>query len=66
MSQPNYQEMSRAELKEYVLAHRGDAQALQELLSRPRPNAIYFPADLSIEEAEQTIQKRMNQANQSE
>lgn len=57
MSKPNYQEMTRKELKEYVLANRDDLEALEELFSRPSENAIHFRNDTPIEEAEAIIKQ---------
>ena len=50
MSKTDYKEMSRKELKQYVLTHKEDLEAVRELFSRPTPNAVYFGADMSIEE----------------
>jgi superfamily II DNA or RNA helicase len=57
MNKPNYQQMTRQDLKEYVLAHRDDLEALQELFSRPSENTIYFQNETPIEEAEAIIQQ---------
>ena len=34
---PNFDEMSKAELKAYVLSHRGDDEAIRVLFSRRNP-----------------------------
>ncbi len=57
MMTPNYKEMSRKELKEYLLAHRNDNEAWSaffEKLSALDQNIGYTP-NLSIEEMEQIL-----------
>jgi hypothetical protein len=48
---PNFEQMSRAELKAYVLAHRDDDQAFQVLLKRRNPDdtATWYPPPLDEE-----------------
>jgi 23S rRNA maturation mini-RNase III len=45
MNKPDFNAMSKAELKAYVLEHRDDLDALEALFSRRSPNAkvIKFP-----------------------
>ncbi len=50
MNKPNFKQMTLAELRKYVLAHRDDQEAWTELLERPRPLAHYFPSDMPMEE----------------
>jgi len=66
MSKPDYQAMSRQELKQYVLTHRDDLEAIRELFDRPAPNAIWFAADTPIEEADRIIRDRFNFPKSSE
>jgi hypothetical protein len=42
---PNYDEMTREELRAYVLEHRDDLAALQALFDRPKPDRapLRFP-----------------------
>ncbi len=55
---PNLNQMTNAELKQYISAHRNDEQAfraaLEELISRRDPNAPYqpYPFDLADPEGE--------------
>ncbi|GAA6618415.1 DUF6887 family protein [Scytonema sp. NUACC26] len=67
---PNFHEMSRAELKAYVLAHRDDDEAIRILFSRRNPSdskATWYPPlctpeGVPIEEnlriAEEVMKKR--------
>lgn len=67
MSKHNYQEMSRAELKKYVLTHKDDGEAIRELFARPRPGAIHLQNDMLPEEIEYFIQEKIvNQVDRSE
>ena len=68
---PNFDEMSRAELKAYVLSHRDDDEAIRVFFSRRNPpdsQATWYgpmttPEGLPIEEniriAEEAIKKRV-------
>ncbi|MFB8791856.1 MAG: hypothetical protein U7123_24175 [Potamolinea sp.] len=55
---PNLQQMTNAELKQYISAHRNDEEAfraaLEVLISRRDPNAAYqpYPFDLADPEGE--------------
>lgn len=69
---PNFDEMSKAELKAYVLSHRDDDEAIHALFSRRHPpdsEAIWYgplstPEGVPIEEniriAEEAIRQRVN------
>ena len=39
---PNFSQMSKADLRAYVLQHREDDEALRALMSRRDPNAIKY------------------------
>jgi hypothetical protein len=46
---PNFDEMSKAELKAYVLSHRDDDEAIRVLFSRRNPpdsEATWYGADV--------------------
>ena len=64
MTKPEYQLMTRAELKQYVLNHRDDDEALNELVSRRASNTVTYPADLPIEEVRKLVEKKVEEANQ--
>lgn len=67
MNKPNYKEMTHEELRKYVLAHRDDDEAINELfVNRRDPNAKVYPANMSIEEMTQVIQERIKANNQSD
>lgn len=55
MSNKDFKQMSRKDLKKYILAHRNDEEAWNEFLSRPRPNAIVVAADTPMEEQERIL-----------
>ncbi|MEA5537399.1 DUF6887 family protein [Crocosphaera sp. XPORK-15E] len=64
MNKPNFKEMSRKELKKYVLSHPTDDEAIRELfVNRRNPNAqIYpYPYDMSYEEVEAILKSKINQ-----
>jgi hypothetical protein len=49
---PNFDEMSKAELKAYVLEHRDDLDAIEALFSRRSPNSQVFEFPFAQSEAE--------------
>jgi hypothetical protein len=71
---PNYEAMSRAELKAYILEHREDIEAIRVLFAvQPGTEVKRYPPvvteeGLPIEEniriMEQAIQERITQENQ--
>lgn len=64
MTKPDYQSMSRAELKQYVLDHRNDDEALDELMKRRNPNTLTYPANLTTEEVRSIVEKKVKEINQ--
>ena len=63
MKKPNFQEMSRKELKKYVLSHPTDDEAIRELfINRRNPNAkIYpYPYEMSYEDVEAIFKSKIN------
>lgn len=59
----NFQEMTVAQLKEFLSAHRNDemfSAALGELLSR-NPDRQRYPADMPTEEIGQVISEKIEQ-----
>jgi hypothetical protein len=75
---PNFDEMSKAELKAYVLSHRDDDEALRVLFSRRNPpdsEATWYgpmctPEGVPIEEniriAEEAIRQRAEREHQKQ
>ncbi|MGB3203921.1 MAG: hypothetical protein WBB28_02900 [Crinalium sp.] len=49
---PNFKEMSRKELKDYILKHRDDDEAFSVYMDKlnAEPNKTWFPAPKSIED----------------
>ncbi|MFB2838436.1 DUF6887 family protein [Floridanema evergladense] len=71
---PNFENMSKAELKAYILAHRNDNEAIHALFSRRTPDSeatiypcIFTEEGLPIEEniriAEEAIRQRVEAEN---
>ncbi|MDJ0599684.1 MAG: hypothetical protein QNJ37_12685 [Crocosphaera sp.] len=63
MNKPNFKEMTRKELKKYVLSHPTDDEAIRELfINRRNPNAkIYpYPYEMSYEEVEAIFKSKIN------
>ncbi|GAA6622425.1 hypothetical protein NUACC26_082490 [Scytonema sp. NUACC26] len=55
MTKPNFKTMSKAELRQYVLAHRNDDEAFYELSDRIAANAKPLESD---EQLVEIIQRR--------
>ena len=55
---PNYDAMTRTELRTYVLEHRDDLAAIKALFDRPRPDraSIKFPFPDTEEEWQRQLQ----------
>lgn len=51
--------MSKEELRAYVLTHRNDAEAIRALFSRRDPNATWYGNDLSPEETQEIIRRKI-------
>ncbi|MDJ0675896.1 MAG: hypothetical protein QNJ36_11030 [Calothrix sp. MO_167.B42] len=51
---PNFETMSKAELRAYVLEHREDWEALRALMSRRNPNGVKYNFPNTEEGREQT------------
>jgi hypothetical protein len=53
--QPNFKQMSSAELKKYILSHRDELEPLRELYQRRSPDeqAIWFTPPQTQEEEQQ-------------
>ena len=63
MNKPNFQEMTRKELKKYVLSHPTDDEAIRELfINRRNPNAKIdpYPYEMSYEEVEAIFKSKIN------
>ncbi|MEB3123547.1 MAG: hypothetical protein VKL41_20290 [Snowella sp.] len=59
---PNFSQMSKADLRAYVLQHREDDEALRALMSRRDPNAIRynFPStEEGLRQTEEVIRRKI-------
>lgn len=66
MMKPDFQQMTRKELKQYILAHPTDDEAIRELfINRRNPNAkVYpYPYDLPYEEIEAIFKDKLDIAD---
>ncbi|MEC4813063.1 MAG: hypothetical protein SAK29_07290 [Scytonema sp. PMC 1069.18] len=58
MTKPNFKTMSKAELRQYVLAHRDDEEAFYELSDRIAANAKPLESDEQLMEIIQQHQQK--------
>lgn len=58
---PNFETMTRKELKAYVLAHRDDREAFDLLISRRSPDseAIWYDASVSQAQSQEILRKKI-------
>ncbi len=59
MTKPNFEAMSKEELRAYVLSNREDDEAIRELFSRRDPNAPWYGSDLSPEEVTEIVRRKI-------
>ena len=63
MTKPNFNQMTRKELKKYILSHPTDDEAIRELfVNRRNPNVQVFPYpyDMPYEEIEGIVKSKLN------
>ena len=53
---PNFKAISLQELKKYILSHREDQEAWQEITHRERSNAVYFDTEVTLAKQKQRLQ----------
>lgn len=58
MTKPNYQEMTQQELREYILKHRDDEDAVSEAVVRVQKNGVTLN---SIDELRQFVERKRRQ-----
>jgi hypothetical protein len=61
MTKPDFSQMSRKELKAYVLVNREDDDAIKELIKRPAPNARTYPypqTEADLQEMQALFQRK--------
>lgn len=67
MTNPNYEKMSREELRKYVLLHRDDDEAIRELfVNRRNSNAKIYPANQTTDEIKQIILEKIGRKEQED
>lgn len=65
MTKPDFKQMTRKELKKYILTHPTDDEAIRQLfINRRNPNVkVYpYPYDMSYEEVEAIFKSKLNQS----
>ncbi|WP_334918198.1 DUF6887 family protein [Nostoc sp.] len=65
MTKPDFKQMTRKELKKYILTHPTDDEAIRELfINRRNPNVkIYpYPYDMPYEDVEAIFKSKLNQS----
>lgn len=55
---PNFEEMTREELRAYVFEHREDDEALAALINRQDPNAVKYTTN-DPEEIKEILRKKI-------
>ncbi len=58
---PNFETMTRQELKSYVLTHRDDLEAFVLLMSRRSPDseAVWYDASISPDRSKEILQQKI-------
>ncbi len=65
---PDFNQMSREELKAYVLAHQDDDEAVRILFSRRNPNSKRYPmpkTEEDLKEMEEIFRRQIQGRNQN-
>lgn len=58
---PNFQEMSRNELKKYIISHPTDDDAIRELfINRRKSDNVRYSFSLSDQEMEEVLRRKIN------
>ncbi|MGF1522297.1 MAG: hypothetical protein ACFBSF_08270 [Leptolyngbyaceae cyanobacterium] len=63
MTKPDFNKMTRQELRAYVLAHREDDEAIETLIRRRNPNNPTYPfpqTDEDLKEMEIILKKKLS------
>ncbi len=61
LMKPNFETMTRQELKSYVLSHRDDREAIDLLMSRRSPDseAVWYDASTSPAQTKEILRKKI-------
>ncbi|MCY7321043.1 MAG: hypothetical protein LH660_04395 [Phormidesmis sp. CAN_BIN36] len=63
MTKPDFIQMTRKELKQYILSHPTDDEAIRELFINRRNPGVQvfpFPGNINYEEIEATLKSKLN------
>lgn len=63
MTKPNFDTMTRQEIREYILQHREDDDAIETLIRKGNPNSptYKFPqTDRDLQEMEAILKQKLN------
>lgn len=65
---PNFEAMSKAELRAYVIDHQDDQEAFYALVDRltEKPASVTYPASMSLEETQKVILDHIEQRKSAE
>lgn len=66
MTKPNFKQMTRKELKKYILAHPTDDEAIREfVLNRRSPKAVLYPPPFTMayEEVEAIFKAKLTRSD---
>lgn len=63
MSKPNFDAMSKAELRAYVIEHQDEQEAFYALVDRltAKPSSVVYPASMTPEEIHQAVLDHIEQ-----
>lgn len=68
MTKQNFDAMSRAELRAYVIEHQDDREAFYAFVDRltAKPSSVVYPASMTPEEIHQAVLEHIQQKQKSE
>jgi hypothetical protein len=67
MMKPNFRQMSRQDLRTYILAHRNDDEAIEALIERRNPNSPKYKFPQTAEdlvEMEEILKKKLEASDE--
>ncbi len=67
MTKPNFDTMSKAELRAYVINHQDDREAFYALVDRltAQSNSVVYPASMTPEEIHQSVLEHIEKQRKS-
>jgi hypothetical protein len=67
MTKPNFDAMSKAELRAYVIEHQDDREAFYALVDRltAQPSSVIYPASMTAEEIHKAVLDHIQQKRKS-